>query len=254
MAEPQKTANVDGHDGYETVNKFVGEGLSFYTFHLKKYAGVNELGQSMWYVKGTDADGNPTLETTTTPSEASYFLCGTALPDAYGGFGTSLEWKGFDFSIDFAYQIGGKVYDSDYAASMGANKSALGRQIHADLLKGYSISSFEYDNEENLLNPWTASIPRLVFEATSTQNAASDRFLTSASFLSLQNITLGYTLPASLTKRFGVSKLRIYGSADNVWLWSKRQGLDPRQSYDGSASTSVYSPIRTISGGITVTF
>ena len=254
LAEPQKTANVDGHDGYETGNKFIGEGLSFYTFHLKKYAGVNELGQSMWYVKGTDADGNPTLETTTTFTEASYFLCGTALPDAYGGFGTSIEWKGFDFSIDFAYQLGGKVYDADYASSMAANKGGLGRQIHADLLKGYAIGSAQYDSEDNLLNPWTASIPRLVYETTATQNGASDRFLTSASFLSLQNITLGYTLPASLTKRFGVSKLRIYGTADNVWLWSKRQGLDPRQNYSGAPSTSVYSPIRTISGGITVTF
>lgn len=121
-------------------------------------------------------------------------------------------------------------------------------------LKGYAIGSAQYDSEDNLLNPWTASIPRLVYETTATQNGASDRFLTSASFLSLQNITLGYTLPASLTKRFGVSKLRIYGTADNVWLWSKRQGLDPRQNYSGAPSTSVYSPIRTISGGITVTF
>lgn len=42
--------------------------------------------------------------------------------------------------------------------------------------------------------------------------------------------------------------------ADNVWTWSKRQGLDPRQSITGGSSNSVYRPIRTVSGGITVTF
>ena len=254
LAEQQKTKNVDGHDGFESGNKFIGEDLSYYTFYLKKYAGVNELGQSMWYKNGTDDEGNTIMETTTTFTEADYYLCGTALPKVYGGFGTSVEWKGFDFSIDFAYQIGGKVYDSDYAAAMGVNQVNRGCMWHADLLKGYTITSFQYDDEGNVTNPWTGSIPRLIFEATATQNGESDRFLTNASYLALQNITIGYTLPEKFTKRFGVTKLRVYGTADNVWLWSKRQGLDPRQSFNGSASNEYYSPMRTISGGLTVTF
>jgi hypothetical protein len=83
---------------------------------------------------------------------------------------------------------------------------------------------------------------------------ASDRFLTDASYLSLQNITVGYTLPKSFTMRFGVQKIRVYGVADNVWLWSKRQGLDPRRSITGGSGSQSYSSIRTISGGISVTF
>jgi hypothetical protein len=54
--------------------------------------------------------------------------------------------------------------------------------------------------------------------------------------------------------KFGVQKIRIYGVADNVWVWSKRQGLDPRLSITGNSGQGYYSPIRTISGGITVTF
>ena len=254
LDEQQKTKEVDGHMGFESGNKFIGEGLSYYTFYLKKYAGVDELGRSMWYKNSEDEEGNTTLETTTTFTEADYYLCGTALPKVYGGFGTSLEWKGFDFSVDFAYQIGGKVYDSDYASAMGVNSATRGRQLHADLLKGYSITAFEYDDDDNVTNPWTASIPRLIYESTATQNGASDRWLTSASYLSLQNITLGYTLPQSITSRVGISKLRVYCTADNVWLWSKRQGLDPRMSFSGAASNQYYSPIRTISGGLTVTF
>ena len=251
LDESQKTLTVDGHPGYESGSFFIGEGLSLYTFYLKKYAGVNELGQSMWYKK---AD-NGALETTTEFNDADFYLCGTALPKVYGGFGTSLEWKGIDFSVDFAYQLGGKVYDGDYQASMGINR---GRMMHADLLKGVMLDAFQYDANGNLLNPYTGSIPRVFYQSTPTQNGSSDRWLTSASYLALQNITLGYTLPDALTRKLGISKLRIYGTADNVWLWSKRQGLDPRQqtanSRFGDASNQYYAPIRTISGGVTVTF
>ena len=70
----------------------------------------------------------------------------------------------------------------------------------------------------------------------------------------MQNITLGYTIPTKLATRFGLEKLRIYAVADNVWLWSKRQGMDPRQSIDGTGNNVNYSPIRTITGGISITF
>ncbi len=51
-----------------------------------------------------------------------------------------------------------------------------------------------------------------------------------------------------------LTKLRVYLSCDNVWLWSKRQGIDPRQSISGSINNTYYAPIRTISGGLTVNF
>ena len=85
-------------------------------------------------------------------------------------------------------------------------------------------------------------------------NAHTDRFLTNASYLTLSNITLGYTLPTQWMQTVGLQKVRVYMVADNIWTWSKRQGLDPRQSITGGSSNSVYRPIRTISGGITVTF
>ena len=82
----------------------------------------------------------------------------------------------------------------------------------------------------------------------------SDRFLVSGSYLSLQDVTLGYTLPRALCSKIGINKVRVYATGSNLWLWSKRQGLDPRQSITGATSNAYYSPIRTISGGITVTF
>jgi len=119
--------------------------------------------------------------------------------------------------------------------------SSRGQAIHVDMLNAWSK-----DNT-------TSNIPRWQFN-DDRMAAQSDRFLISASYLSLQNITLGYTLPKKLTSKIGIQKIRIYGVADNIWVWSKRQGLDPRQSITGSVSNAYYSAVRTISGGISVTF
>lgn len=109
---------------------------------------------------------------------------------------------------------------------------------------------------EDMLNAWTpenrdTNIPRLNVMDTYA-NATSDRFLTSSDYLSLQNITFGYTLPKNITRKFQVEGLRFYFVADNVALIAARKGIDPRQSYTGA--DNVYSPIRTFSGGVSLTF
>lgn len=242
IADKNKTQTVEGSEGYASGSYFYGEGESLYTFYMPKYAGVDENGKSMFYKDKLDENGNIIgRETTTTPGEATYYLCGTALPWAYGGFGTRFSYKGFDLAVDFNYQLGGQIYDSDYAGMMGITSSGRGHAIHADLLNSWT--------EEN---PNT-NIPKLVIDDTSA-TTTSDRFLTSASYLSLQNLNFGYTFPTKMTSKIGIGKLRVYLTATNLWLWSKRQGLDPRQSITGGASSAYYSAMRTISGGISVTF
>ena len=112
---------------------------------------------------------------------------------------------------------------------------------------------------KDLLNAWTPTntntdVPRL---ATNDQytvyTAAVDRWLVSSNYLALNNITIGYTFKRDWVKKLGLSELRIYGAAENVALWSARKGLDPRQSYLSSINAT-YSPSRTISGGIRVSF
>ena len=270
LPEERKTDVVDGKGGFTSGNYFYGEGCSLYTFHMKQYAGVDEkTGKSMWWknykdrpvvdengapvwemengAPKVDENGNPIQkvesgrEKTTEYSSASYYLCGTALPDVYGGFGTSFSWKGFDLSIDFSFQIGGQVYDSDYAGLMASPTStSRGTNIHADVLNSWTESN-------------SSNIPRFQFD-DSYSAATSDRFLTDASYLSLNNINLGYTFPKMWTKKIGVENFRVYVAADNIWVWSQRQGLDPRQSITGSSTGSYYAPIRTVSGGVTLTF
>ena len=245
MLPPERrNKQVEGYYGYVSGTSFYGEGLPMYTFYMKKYAGVSEDGKSMWYMDETDGKGNPTGKrvTTTEFAKASDYLCGDPIPDLYGGFGTSFSYRGFDLSVAFTYQIGGLAYDSGYAAAMysPANKST-GMNWHKDILKAWSPE-----------NP-SSDIPRLQYE-DQDQNATSDRFLMNASYLNLQNINVGYTLPAKFTQKFGVDRLRIYLACENVCYWSKRQGFDPRYSYTGSTSQAAYSPVRTISGGINIQF
>ncbi len=245
MLPPERrTKEVEGYRGYVSGTTFFGEGLPMYTFYMKKFAGVSDEEKSMWYMDELDGEKNPTGRrvTTTEYAKATDYLCGNPIPDLYGGFGTSLNFYGFDFSVAFTYQIGGLAYDSGYAAAMysPANKST-GQNWHKDILNAWSPE-----------NP-TSRIPRLQYE-DQNQNANSDRFLMNASYLNLQNINFGYTLPSKITQKFGVGKLRVYLSCENVWYWSKRQGFDPRYSYSGSTSQASYSPVRTISGGINLQF
>jgi hypothetical protein len=73
--------------------------------------------------------------------------------------------------------------------------------------------------------------------------------------LSINSINIGWTLPAAWTRKLKIDKIRLSVNADNVALFSKRKGLDPRQSMTGVGSSAAYhSAVRTISGGIQIVF
>nr|WP_290018386.1 TonB-dependent receptor [uncultured Alistipes sp.] len=244
----KNNTTADGrHVGRQTSSRFYTEGESIFSFYLPTYAGVEEkTGKSMWYTYRTsEKTGELERVTTTDYSTASAEgreLQGDALPDLYGGFNTSLRFYGVDLSIGFTYQIGGQVLDQGYQAYMASpGGTSTGFNYHRDLLKSWSE-----DNKGS-------NIPRFAY-GDPNQNGTSSRFLTDASFLNIQNITLGYTLPQRITRKFLVEKLRVYLACDNVWYWSQRQGLDPRQSIGGISNPYYYAPIRTFSGGLSVTF
>ena len=251
LHEDKKTTtlyDLDGNEylGYASSGAFIAEGLPLYTFREKEYAGVDpETGESLWYKNVFDEAGNWTgVETTSDNASASYYVTRkTAISDFYGGLGTTLYLYGFDFSINTSYQLGGYQYDGTYATFMSTPTSnSTGNNIHVDALKAWSSS-----------NP-DSNIPRWQFGDTYSAGA-STRFLTKASYFNIENISLGYTLPAGWTSKIGIQSLRIYATAQNVWYWSARQGFDPRQnSGNGTSNAAYYSPMRTISGGVTFKF
>lgn len=225
------------------------EGKSMYQYYLPAYAGVDEqTGEALYWARKTDGteiktnvytdayNGNPDKGLVENRKES-----GNMLPKVYGGFGTSMNFYGVDFSISFAYQLGGRIFDSTYQQLMHNSQARnMGVNYHVDILNRWTPQNTKTD------------VPRINAADTYT-NSASDRFYTSSNYLSLNNITIGYTLPSSLTRKIGIGSVRVYAAAENVALWSKRRGLDPRQSF-ATSDNSTYSPIRSISGGLRVQF
>ncbi|MDE7153766.1 MAG: TonB-dependent receptor [Muribaculaceae bacterium] len=251
-------AGVDPETGYAMYRGRTeipeGEELPAYDKNGAFYKNYTKIGEN------TVTTTNPDGETITTnygiyEYDTNYWNeayltnrkpTGNILPKAYGGFGFSLKVYDFDISTSFSYQLGGKIYDNTYASYMwGGNPSSstrVGQAWHQDILKAWTPENTNTD------------VPRLALdEKFPYWNSLSTRFLTSSNYLSLNNITIGYTLPSKWVSKIGLTDVRVYGAAENVALWSRRKGLDPRQSYTAASNTD-YSTMRSISGGIRVSF
>lgn len=220
--------------------RIYSEGESMYRMYLVDYAGVDpETGMAQYWAQ----DENEGMIKTSDYAVAQSYKVATddLLPKVYGGFGTNLEAYGFDASVLFSYQLGGQIYDSGYRRLMHSGSSSFaGNNWHKDIYNAWTPD-----------NP-NSDIPRLNANDRYA-NSTSTRFLVSSDYLSLNNVTVGYTLPSRVMDAMKIEKLRLYFAADNLALLASRTGLDPRQSYT-SATTARYTPIRTISGGINLTF
>jgi hypothetical protein len=159
----------------------------------------------------------------------------------YGGFGTYLKYNGFDLSLQASYQWGGKGYDYTYSYMMSG--SDLGQNMHKDLRNRWTPTHTDTD------------VPRIQMgNANTSSNNRSSRWFVDASYVNIRNITLGYDLPKRLLSKIDIESIRIYGVADNVALFSKRQGYDPRTSWSGQSSLGQYPVARTYSIGINLAF
>lgn len=237
-------------EGIKGGNYIYKIGGSLYEAYMRKYAGVNpENGKAQWYRKVLDKDGAWTGESeiTETFADASQYELGSVLPKLYGGFGTTFKAYGFDLSAQFSFQLGGRYYDGTYQALMHTS-SGIGTAWHKDVLDSWSETNKDSD------------IPRLDGDTSVGQTAVSN-YLISSNYLSVNNITLGYTFPESVTSYLKISGLRIYVAGDNLAVKSARKGVDPRYSMGLGSLTSgsglnsgSYSVMRTITGGITLTF
>lgn len=249
---------LNGNGEWITGSRLFKEGESMYNMYLVKWAGVDpETGMAQYYMRNAkkNADGTDLVvngmvqyedeEIATSDWSKAYSSnrqsTGNIMPKGYGGFGTSVQAYGFDLAVNFSYQFGGRMYDNSYVTFMSSTaEDNIGKNLHKDIL-----------------NAWTqpgdiTDVPRL---STTDQytNSLSTRFLTSSNYLALNNLTVGYTLPDKLTRTIGISNVRFYFAAENVALWSKRKGLDPRQGFTAS-SNDTYSPIRCLSGGVRLSF
>ena len=225
-------------------------GGSLYEAYMRKYAGVNpENGKARWYKKVMDKSGEWTGESVVTEvfSEASQYELGSVLPKLYGGFGTAMKFSGVDISAQFSFQLGGKYYDGTYQALMHTSPAA-GTAWHRDVLQSWTP-----ENPSHIF-------PRLDGDTSVGQTAVSN-YLISSNYLSINNVTIGYTFPEDMFQMAKISGLRVYVSGDNLFVLSARKGVDPRYSMGLGSLTSgsglnsgSYSAMRTVIAGVTLTF
>jgi TonB-linked SusC/RagA family outer membrane protein len=227
-------------EGYQAGSYWREIGGSIFDFYTYECAGVDKAtGRALYNKYTTDESGKETVETTVIQSEATLRKTGkNPIPDIYGGFGSMVDFKGFDFSIQTAFQLGGYLMDDVYRAFM--NSGNKGNNFHKDSFKRWTPENTDTD------------VPKLIYE-DQNQATVSDRWLTKSSYFSIRNITLGYSFPKRMIQPVKLEKLRLYAVADNVWYTSSRKGLDVRQSFTGGVSYA-YSVLRTISFGVSVGF
>ena len=164
---------------------------------------------------------------------------GKGIPDWTFGLTLTLDWKGFDFSMLLQGQLGAQT---------------LNVTRRTDL---YYINL-----PKSILNRWTGegstnSYPRFAFDSANENYRVSDYWMEDASFLRARNIQLGYTLPSKLTKKFFVSRLRVYGQVENAFTLTKYTGCDPEVSggfREVGVDRGVYPQNRTVTFGVNVTF
>lgn len=226
-------------DGISKGFRILKENGGIFDYYMVKSAGVNpENGDQMYWCwnekdKKFEKVGSGDYST----SLKNRQFVGSALPKMTGGFYANASAYGFDFSVQFSYRVGGIVYDGNYKQLMTPGE--LGTNWHKDILKRWTPENTKTD------------VPRLHTQSQGL-DAACDRFLVDGSFLCLNNLTFGYSLPKSVLSKVKIQALRLYFAADNLGLWTKRKGLDPRLALSGTQQYSVNSAVRTLSFGVSL--
>ncbi|WP_032136150.1 TonB-dependent receptor [Alistipes onderdonkii] len=172
-------------------------------------------------------------------------FAGSYTPKNTFSFGGSLNWKGFDFSFFFQGVTGNKVYN-------GLKQMAMnGRNDYGNLISDV-YNSWDF-------NPQGSKYPRLGLVTGSDTNGNyskfSDIFLEDGDYLRLKNITLGYTLPKSVSRFVGMENgsLRVYMSVDNVCTITGYSGVDPEVGNYG-IDRGVYPVSRFFNFGVNINF
>lgn len=281
MLSLPESANTDAKD-LMTYNGGMAVGHSLYEYNLVEFAGVDPLtGEAQYwgyydanlgsfghnaaeqmrdrgetgsnYIsnvflyrdKHKDADIQRELTKEYAYAGADY-IGKKAEPGIDGGFGFGLEVYGVTLDVACSYRIGGYGYDGTYATLMNSDKAGR-MNWHVDMRNAWNDLMTDAEKAN-------ATIPRLSNGTDLYANAASTRFLVSNSYLSLNNVRLGYNFQKKLIEKIKLNSLCLYVSADNLAILSARKGYNPMTSFSGSSSTYQYTPLSTIMGGIKFQF
>ena len=163
---------------------------------------------------------------------------GDPIPDFTFGYNLNLNYKNIDFSLNAFASVGQEIVRNYERVQLNANKL------------NYYIERWRGEGTSN-------SVPRMTTRATSN-NVFSDFFVEDGSFIRLQTIQLGYSLPTSLLEKIQLDQFRLFVTAENVLTLTRYKGYDPAASSGspvGSGIDNGFYPIpKTITAGVNIKF
>ena len=169
-------------------------------------------------------------------------IIGCGQPLHTGGFNNSFNWKNFDLNIFFSWSYGNDI--------LNANRLVFEA--------GWKSQTNQFASFANRWTPENASSNMPRANATGSEEYSS-RVIEDGSFLRLKNVSLGYTIPSRQLRKAGISSMRIYVSADNIWTLTDYSGPDPEVSTRNSVLTpgfdwSAYPRAYGFTAGVNITF
>ncbi|AEW00530.1 SusC/RagA family TonB-linked outer membrane protein [Niastella koreensis] len=234
------------YDGFYTTNDF---DYNNGTYTLKK--GIPNNGTAIGVVHGVpnqtaypglpkfrDLDSNGVIDGN------DVAVIGNMTPIHTGGFNISASYKGFDLGMYFNWSYGNQIYNANKLASLYGPKEAGVYENHLAILKdAYKIYDVQNGQLVKLTTPdqlnaanANAKLPLAYNEVGVTSTLGIE----DGSFLRLNTLMLGYTLPKSIVSKAKISNLRIYGSIYNVFTLTSYSGLDPEVNVDPNHNSAIY--------------
>ncbi len=200
-----------------------------------------------WKFRDVNADGVVNDEDRT--------IIGSPHPDFTYGFTANLGYKNFDFTLFIQGVQGNEVFNTN--------------KLFADLFQFQGNrrrkvieQSWGYPGVDNA----TAELPQINQNAPVIEKDANSYYVEDGSFLRVKNITLGYTLPTTMTTKWGIDRLRFYVSGNNILTLTDYEGLDPEITVNNPNSSGQdqdiaigldkgnYPVVKSVLFGLNVTF
>ncbi len=201
-------------EGVSATN-IVQQGQPLGTFIGLNFLGVDPATGNAIY-QDRNGDGQITND--------DQMVIGHALPKLTGGLTNRLAYGNFDLSIFFQFSLGNDVLNLTKATLINSGSDMTTNQS-PDALRRWQKPGDITD------------VPRYMAGNT-TNNYHSNRLIEDGSYLRLKNVGFGYTLPSRISQRFKLDRLRIYGSATNLWTYTKYTGADPEVSTLSGSTTA----------------
>ncbi len=202
-------------------------------WYLQRYAGVDpDTGEALFLT----ADE---VSTTDYNGDEDRVIVGQRTPDTYGGITNALEYKGISLSFMFYYSFGSDGYFN------------LAQDLSTD------GGSFPANQWSNVLNRWQqpgdiTDVPRALVN-NPNGDLVSTRYLYDESFIRLQNVSLGYSLPQAIVGKLGMSAISVNVTGQNLWISTDFPGYDPTSASNSNFDES-YPLARTITFGVNLSF